>query len=346
MKAIARLGLLLLAAPLAVRAQSPPLKLPQASPEASVTQMVGITEIEIRYHRPAVNKRKVWGELVPWGQVWRAGANENTTISVSSPVAVEGQKLAAGTYGLHMIPTETEWTVIFSAMADAWGSFGYDQKEDVLRVKVQPEKTAFTERLEYTFVNPTDDSVTARLSWDELAVPIRFTVDTPQAVVESLRTQLRGLPQFFWQPWNQAANYCLQKGVDLPEAMQWADRSIAIQENFTNLRTKAGLLEKQGDVKAAEALRAKSLTIATEADMNNYGYQLLGEKKYDAAIAVFQKNVKNYPKSWNAYDSLGEGYLTRGDKKQAAEYYGKALAMTTNESQKKRISEILARLKA
>ncbi len=345
MKVMMRLGLLLLAAPAAMLAQAPPLDLPQPSPEASVTQTVGLTQIEVRYHRPAVNKRKIWGELVPWGQVWRAGANENTTIAFSSPVAVEGQKLAAGTYGLHMIPTEKEWTVIFSSMAGGWGSFGYDQKEDALRATVQPIPGQFTERLEYTFENPTDDSVSAVLRWDELAVPVRITVDTPAIVVENLRIELRGLAQFFWQPWNQAANYCLQKSVDLEEATKWADRSIAIQENFTNLRTKAGLLEKQGDVKTAEALRAKALQIATEADMNTYGYQLLGEKKIDAAIAVFQKNVKDYPKSWNTYDSLGDGYLNKGDKKLAAEYYGKAMAMTTDETQRKRISDILARMK-
>ena len=119
-----------------------------------------------------------------------------------------------------------------------------------------------------------------------------------------------------------------------------------MNQNFTNLRTKAGLLEAKGDTKAAADLRAKALQVATENDMNLYGYQLLGEKKYDEAIAVFQKNVKDYPKSWNTYDSLGEAYLAKGDKKQAADSYGKALAMTTDDAQKKRISDILARIKA
>ncbi|MGH9369321.1 MAG: DUF2911 domain-containing protein [Thermoanaerobaculia bacterium] len=347
MRAIARvrLGLALLAAPPVLLAQAPPLALPQASPEASVTQTVGLTQMTIHYHRPAVNKRKIWGDLVPWGEVWRAGANENTTISFSSAVTVEGQKLAAGTYGLHLIPGQMEWIVIFSSISSGWGSFGYDPKEDALRVTVQPRRAEFTERLSYTYEDPTGDSVTAVLRWEELAVPVRIAVDSPSVVVESLRGELRGLAQFSWQPWNQAANYCLQKGVNLDEAMQWADRSISIQENFTNLRTKAGLLEKKGDVKTAGELRAKSLQIATEAEMNAYGYQLLGEKKVDEAIAVFQKNVKDYPKSWNTYDSLAEGYLTKGDKKLAAEYYGKALAMTKNDTQKKRISDILAKMK-
>ena len=327
-------------------AQVPPIVVPQASPAASVSQTVGMTDMEIRYHRPAVNSRKVWGELVPYGEVWRAGANENTTITFGAPVKVEGKELPAGTYGLHMIPTDKEWTVAFSRTANAWGSFSYDPKEDVLRVTVTPKPAEFQERLGYSFEEPTDGAVTAVLRWEKVAVPIKIETDTPSVAVENIRGQLRGLPRFFWQGWNGAAAYCLRAGVNLDEALQWADRSIGMNENFTNLRTKAGLLEKKGDTKSAEALRAKSMQIATEAELNAYGYQLLGQKKYNEAIAIFQKNVKTYPNSWNTYDSLAEAYLTKGDKKAAREYYGKALAMARDETQKKRISEALAKIKA
>jgi hypothetical protein len=329
----------------AVAAAQAPVIVPQPSPEASVSQTVGLTKLEIRYHRPAVNKRKVWGELVPMGEVWRAGANENTTITFSTPVSVEGKNVAAGTYGIHMIPGDKQWTVALSNVSSAWGSFSYDQKEDAVRVTVEPRRAPFEERLEYTFEDPTADSVTVLLRWEELAVPVRMTVDTNAVVVDSLRAQLRGLPRFSWQGWNQAAAYCLNHDVNLPEAVQWADRSISMNENFTNLRTKAGLLEKSGDTKTAAELRAKALQIATENDVNLYGYQLLGEKKYDEAIRLFQKNVKDYPKSWNTYDSLGEAYLAKGEKKLAAESYGKALAMTGDDTQKKRISGILDRMK-
>ena len=120
-----------------------PIKVPDASPAASVGQTIGLTQVKISYHRPAVNKREVWGKLVPYNEVWRAGANENTTISFSSDVTVGGQKLAAGTYGLHMLPTEKDWTVIFSNMANAWGSFSYDPKEDAARVTVTPQPAEF-----------------------------------------------------------------------------------------------------------------------------------------------------------------------------------------------------------
>lgn len=320
-----------------------PIRLPDASPEASASQAVGVTDIKISYHRPAVNKRKVWGELVPWNEVWRAGANQNTTISFSSDVTVGGQKLAAGTYGLHMLPTEKDWTVIFSNMADAWGSFSYDAKEDAARITVTPQPAEFQERLGYSFDDPTDTSVQAVMRWEKVRVAIPITVDTPQVVLASVRRELRGLPRFFWQGWNQAAAYCLRAGINTDEALAWSDRSIQIQENFANLRVKAGLLEKKGDTKTTEALRARSLQIATEADMNTYGYQLMGQKKVDEALDVFRKNVKGHPGSWNVYDSLAEAYANKGDKKLAAEAYNKALAMAP-ENQKKRIRNAIAKL--
>src|SRR6187401_3267360 len=112
---------------------------PNASPAASVSQTIGLTDIAVTYHRPATNGRKIWGGLVPYDQVWRAGANQNTTISFSTPVTVNGTKLAAGTYGLHMIPTASQWTVIFSNESGAWGSFSYDQKEDAARITATPQ---------------------------------------------------------------------------------------------------------------------------------------------------------------------------------------------------------------
>jgi tetratricopeptide (TPR) repeat protein len=322
-----------------------PLTLPQASPAASVSQTVGLTEIDITYHRPAVDGRKIWGGLVPYNEVWRAGANENTTIKFSTPVAVEGRKLAAGTYGLHMIPGEKEWTVVFSNMNAAWGSFSYDPKEDAARVTVTPRAADLEERLSYRFDNPTDASVVASMHWEKLAVPFKIEVDTPAAVVESLRSQLRGLPRFSWQGWNQAAAYCAEHGVNVDEALGWSDRSIGMNENFQNLRVKAALLEKKGDTKTAEALRAQAMKIATENDLNLYGYRLLGQKKADEAVAIFQRNAREHPQSWNVWDSLAEAQAAQGDKKAAIDNYTKALHMAPDE-QKKRIEGAIARLKA
>jgi hypothetical protein len=327
-------------------AAQPTLTLPQPSPKATASQTVGLTHIVITYHRPAVNKRKIWGGLVPWNEVWRAGANENTTIAFSSPVSVGGQKLPAGTYGLHMIPTEKDWTVALSTVSSAWGSFSYDAKEDATRVMVTPQpSTDFVERLAYTFDDPTDSSVLVALRWEQLKIPFRIDVDTNEVILASLRGELRGLPRFFWQGWNQAAAWCLRHDVNLDEALEWSNRSIAIAETFQNLRVKAALVEKKGNAKTAQELRDKSFKIATEADLNAYGYQLLGEKKTDDAIAIFQRNTREHPASWNVYDSLAEAFATKGDKKLAIENYTKALGMVANPDHKKRIGDAIAKLK-
>ena len=132
-------------------AQSFVLDLPRQSQHAVVSQRIGITDITINYHRPLVNDRKVWGRLVPYGQVWRAGANENTTITFSDPVTIEGKPLDRGTYGLHMIPNADEWTVIFSKNSTSWGAFTYKQDEDALRVNVKPQTAEMHNALTYDF---------------------------------------------------------------------------------------------------------------------------------------------------------------------------------------------------
>src|SRR6266446_4933574 len=145
-------------------AQSTILDLPRQSQHAVVTQRIGITDITVNYHRPLVNDRKIWGSIVPYGQVWRAGANENTTIAFSDPVTIEGKPLPKGTYGLHMIPGEKEWTVIFSKNSTSWGSFTYDQAEDALRVTVKPQTAEFHDALTYDFddLQPNSTTVTMR----------------------------------------------------------------------------------------------------------------------------------------------------------------------------------------
>jgi len=321
-----------------------PLVLPDGSPKASVSQTVGLSEFTLSYHRPGVNKRKVWGSLVPYGEAWRAGANQNTTLSASTPFTFGGKAVPAGTYGVHMLPSEGEWTVILSSQAKAWGSFSYEPKEDVVRVATKPEAADFVERLSYTFDDPANDATALALRWEKLRIAVPITVDTKAVTLASIRDQLRGLPRFSWQGWNQAAAWCARNDVTTDEALAWADRSLSMQKTFANLRTKALLVEKKGDAKAAAALRAEALPLATEADVNNLGYQLLGEGKTAEALEVFRKNAKEHPQSWNVWDSLAEGLEKSGDPKGARENYEKALAMAP-EDQKKRISAAIARLK-
>jgi tetratricopeptide (TPR) repeat protein len=310
-----------------------------------VSQKVGLTDIDVAYHRPAVKGRKVWGGLVPYGKVWRAGANENTVVTFSTPVTVGGVALPAGRYGLHILPTATEWTVIFSEQSHAWGSFSYDPKEDVARLRVTPVATEPTERLAYTFDDPTEKGVTLSLRWEKLRVPIPIEVDTKQVVVQSLREQLRGLPRFFPEGWSAAAGWCVRNDVNLEEAQAWVDRSLTMRETYPALRTKAALLEKKGDTQGAEALRTRALAIATEVEINQAGYNLLGQNKVDEAIALFRRNVQEHPDSWNTYDSLAEAYALKGDKAQAVTNYQRAFELVKQEDQRARIQDELAKLK-
>jgi hypothetical protein len=331
--------------PVVAVAQVPGLTGPEASPEATVSQIVGLTELRVSYHRPATNGRPVWGALVPYEQVWRAGANENTTVSFSTPVTVNGTALPAGTYGLHMIPTPDDWTVIFSRESGAWGSFSYDASEDVARVTAKPEAAPHQERLGYSFYEPAADSVVLAMRWEKLRVPLAIRIDLGRTVLDQYKAQLRGLPRFGWQGWNQAANWAGQRGIDLDDALAWADRSIGMNRNFTNLNTKALVLTKKGDTAGADALAKEALSIATEVEINAYGYQLLGQQKVDEAIAMFAKNVKDHPESWNTYDSLAEAYGIKGDRKKALEFYTKAMNMTTVDIQKERIAGIIEQLR-
>lgn len=330
----------------ATAAHAQRLTVPEASPPARVQQTVGLTEIAVSYHRPAVEGRPVWGRLVPYGEVWRAGANENTTVSFSTDVKVGGKPLRAGTYGLHTIPTAKEWTVIFSTATTAWGSYTYDQKEDALRITVTPRALpAHEERLAYRFDDVSNTKATLVLAWEKLAVPVSIEVDTPKVVMASMRSQLRGRDGFTAEAWAQAAGYWLRNGGPLDEATRMVDRSIGMAPSYGNLTVKAAILEKQGNAAAAKEARAKGLAIATENDLNQEGYRLVNEKKLDEAIALFRSIVQRYPQSWNAQDSLGEALAMKGDKAGAIAAYEKALSMVRDPAQKKRIEGTIAGLK-
>jgi hypothetical protein len=322
------------------------LTLPEASPAASVSQTIGITNVTVAYHRPAVAGRPIWGKLVPYGEMWRAGANENTTITFSSDVKIGGKPVKAGTYGLHMLPTAKDWTVALSTMSLAWGSFSYDAKEDAVRTTVTPKPIAtHEERLSYRFDDPTDTKATLVMSWEKLSVPVTIEVETPKIVMASVRQQLRGPSGFTWQGFAQAGNYALKTGAT-EEALKLADRSIGINPNYQNLTLRAAVLEKQGNAKGAAELRAKAQAVATENDLNQVGYNLASDKKLDEAIKVFRLATERFPESWNAHDSLAEALAAKGDKAGAIASYTKALALTKDPAHKKRIDSTIAKLKA
>ncbi len=334
--------LTLLAGPVAAQQG---LTVPRVSPHASVSQRIGLTDITVDYHRPGVNGRAIWGGLVPYDQVWRAGANENTTLTLSSPATLGGAAVPAGTYGLHMIPTANgPWTVILSSMADAWGSFSYDPAEDVARITVTPRQAEMEEALSYRFDDPTADGTALVLAWERIEVPIPISVDTPNVVLANMEREMRGLPRFSWQGWNQIAAWALANDLRLDDARGWAEQSVSANRNFTNLMTLAALHEALGNASTATTTRSDAVALATEAEMNAYGYQLMGQGKMAEALAVFRQNTADHPDSWNVWDSLGEALAAQGESDEATQMYEKARAMAP-QAQHARIDGVLAGLR-
>ncbi len=313
-------------------------------PAAAVGQRLGLTDVEITYHRPAVNGRTVWGEVVPYGQVWRTGANENTRITFSTDVTVEGQPLAAGAYGLHTLPGEDQWTIIFSRDADAWGSYSYDPERDALRVTVEPAAApAHQERLLIVFDQVSNASATVAIVWEKLRVPFAIEVDTHAVTLASIREQLTGVSQFFWMGPQQAADYCLQEGIHSEEAMKWIDTSIQAEERFENLQTKAQLLAATGDRAQSAEIMAKALAMGNAGQLHNYARTLIGEGKKSEALAIFERNVEQHPEVWFVELGLARGHSALGQFDQAVANMKISLAKAP-EAQKAYVQSLVDRL--
>ncbi len=327
------------------RAQSTILDLPRPSQHALLTQRIGITDITINYHRPLINGRKVWGNLVPYGQVWRAGANENTTISFSDPVTIEGQTLPRGTYGLHMIPGENEWTVIFSKNSTSWGSFTYNQAEDALRVKVKPQPADLHEALTYDFDDVKPDSVVATLRWEKVAIPFKVGINVNQIVEESLHNQLRTLAQYTWWGWDDAANFLLASKVNLDEALKYSDKSIQNEERYDNLMTKSQVLDALGKKDDSIKARDKALAKASPLQVHFYGRQLQGQGKQAEAFEIFRTNAKKNPNEWYVHSGLARISCAQGDFQNAAKEMKIALAGAPD-NQKSYVEGLVKRLEA
>lgn len=235
---------------------------PQRSPWASVQQTIGTTVIAIDYHRPAVRGRAIWGHLVPYNQVWRAGANEATTIRFSDAVRIQGQNVKAGTYSLFMIPRQSgAWTVILNRQAKQWGAFAYDPRQDVLRIDVMPRTCSQTEWLTYA-LDPTSDSTAyIQLLWERVKVNFLVEVDVEGLVATRMKRLFAQRPND-WRVYAEAAEYGLQQTIPLRQALAWVDRSLALQENPTNLAVKARLLHEAGQRPQAQALMEKALAMA------------------------------------------------------------------------------------
>jgi hypothetical protein len=332
--------------------------------KAAVSEQVGLTQVTITYHRPAVNGRegKIWGGVIHKGFVdqgfgnrkpapWRAGANENTVIELDHDVKVEGQMLPKGKYGLFVAYDSAECVVIFSKRTDAWGSFFYDEKEDVLRVKVKPQPISINvENLKYEFTNQSPNSAVIVLSWEKLSIPVKLEVDFLKQQFEALVTEAQHPRGFTSQGLNIAANWCLQNNYGLDKGLEWA--SLATGSSFPGnpvffpaLLTKAGILDQLGRSEEAAAVIKTALPLGSVSELQQFGRQLLTAKKPKAALEVFQFNYNKNPNQFTTLVGMTRGLSANGQYQKALEFANMALPLAPNDTAKKSVQEMLEKLK-
>jgi hypothetical protein len=323
------------------------LNLPDVSQAAEVKQRIALTDITVKYHRPLVNGRKIWGGLVPYGKVWRAGANENTTIEFNDPVSIEGQPLAKGTYGLHMIPNPDSWTVIFSKTNTGWGSYSYKQDEDALRVNVKPRPLAEQkEALEFEFEDVKPDSTAVTLKWEKLGVPFTVSIKDADQTLQNIRAQLKGRGQFTWQALDEGAQFCLTRKINLDEALRWADASIQNEERFDNLSTKADILKALNRPDEAKTVWNHAVEIATPVQLYSYGRRLQSQKQGAEGMDIFKEVAKRFPQGVYGYLAQARIKSAAGDFAGAASDAKQAQAAAPTDAQKQSIKALIDRLEA
>ena len=334
-------------------AQSKHFYSPRASAASEVTQKIGITDVTINYSRPQVNvngqerEGKIYGTPVAhygyrdafptFGSgnafPWRAGANENTTITFSTDVEIEGNPLAAGTYGLHIVLAEDgNETLIFNKNSAAWGSFFYDEKEDALRVSIRSEAHQFTNILTYDFEEISINHSVVALKWENKKFPFRIDVATDKLVMAKYEAKLDELNDP--KEYMAAAQYCLQNKAHYDTGLKWIDQSIALEKSFNSLSVKAGLLYRQDGIDAALSTTDQAAELANQAQLNQMAYQLIQLGKPEKAVEYFTMNVKRNPKDPNVHDSLGDGYKALGEHKKAIKSFKKSLSLNPSQTVK------------
>ncbi len=332
--------------------------------KATVSEFIGLTEVKVIYNRPGVKGRegKIYGtSIAHFGFVdqhfgfsksapWRAGANENTIISISKDVKIEGKTLPAGKYGLFMALSENETTVIFSKNYDSWGSFYYDPKEDALRVTVKQLKDQpLVERLKFEFTDQTESSAVLSLLWEKWKIPMKIEVDLINDQLNTFREEIRSDKGFTHLAFVQAAKYCLEKNVNLEEGLFWADKAITESyigtSNFTTLSLKAKFLEKLGKSEEAKELMKKAIPLGTVMELHQYGKELLQAKKTTEALEIFKLNDSKNPNDYVVKMGMTRGLSAIGKYQDALKYAKSALTlMPENSVEKPKVEDMIIKL--
>jgi tetratricopeptide (TPR) repeat protein len=332
---------------------------------AVVSEQVGLTQVTITYHRPAVKGRegKIWGGLVHKGFIdqgfgngkltpWRAGANENTVIEFDSDVKVEGQTLPKGRYGFFIAYDPSESTIIFSRRSDAWGSFFYDEKEDALRVKVKPQPIdQSVELLKYEFSNQTPNSAVIVLSWEKLSIPFKVEVDYLKQQFDAFVAESQNPRGFTPQGLNIAASWTLQNDYQLEKGLEWATLATSPKfpgdpTSFPALSTKALILDKLGKSDEAAAVIKSALPYGSVVELQQLGRQLLTAKKPQAALEVFKFNYNKNPNQFTTLVGMARGLSANGEYAKALEFANKALRSAPNDLNRQAVQAMIEKLKA
>jgi hypothetical protein len=250
-------------------AETPKLEFPQASPACTLKQRVGLTDVEITYSRPGVKDREIFGAVVPYDKVWRTGANGATKLVFSTDVKLNGNNVPAGTYALMTIPGKDEWTIIINKGADQWGSYKYDEKNDLVRFKAKPvalDKSVDAFTIEFNDIR--DESSNLNIAWDKTMVPIKLEVNYADKLISDIdKVMSSDDPK---KPYFQAAAFYFNHGQDLQKANKWVDAAIAEREAFYIVHLKAQILEKLGEKKEALAAAKRSSELAEKANDGAY----------------------------------------------------------------------------
>ncbi len=336
-----------------------------------VTQYIGsIAHVTINYNSPDVTapdgtdrKGKIWGQLEPYGlnnlgfgtstaSPWRAGANQNTTITFSHDMTVQGKPIKAGTYGFHIIlEKDKPWTLIFSNNSTAWGSYFYDENEDALRVEAQPQEAPYHEWLSYEFIDRKPAATTVALYWENMMVP--FTIAVPNSdelYLAQIRKELQNAPGFSWQNRVAAVRFCVARKINLEEALTWAEtastNSFIGQENFTTLSAKAAVLQALNRTQEADAAMQQAINHATASpfDIHGYGRQLIALGEKQKALDVFLLNAKRNPQTWPVNVGLARGYSAVGNYKSALKFAKLALAEAPDQINKDSMQDAVQKL--
>lgn len=331
------------------------------STKGSVSEDIGLTRVTVDYGRPAVRGRegKIWGETVYVGYApnpgfgsatkipWRAGANENTTITFSTDVTIEGKKLAAGKYGFFIAYDPKECTLIFSKDTEAWGAFYYNEKNDVLQVKVKPKPVNESmERLTYSFSDQTDSTAVLSLIWEKLSIPFTIGTELQKLQLASIERELTSSKGFTSQAHLEVAAYYMEQNIKLDEAAKHLDIAARAMPNFNVLSTKAELQEKMGKKEEAAITFKKAIDASANASQaHNYARRLLQEQKNEKAFEVFKMNYDRYPNIYTSNMGMARGYSALGNYKEALKYANKALAQAPDANNKTVVEKSIAVLK-